>query len=66
VRCVIDLLLPLLHLQLTRCSCLQGFLRVRSVLAEEALDYGPRARDVFIRMMQAGTKQGWLSLDPES
>ena len=44
----------------------QGFSRVRSVLADEALDYGPRARDVFSRMAQAGMIQGWLIFDPES
>jgi hypothetical protein len=44
---------------------LQGFARVRSSLAEEALDWGPCARDVFARMMQAGISQGWLVLDPE-
>ncbi|KAF5834130.1 armadillo-type protein [Dunaliella salina] len=52
---------------ITDTQMAKGFQRVRSVLGDEALDYGPRARDVFSRMVQTGTKMGWLpDLDPES
>lgn len=40
-------------------------MRVRSSLEDEALDYGPKSKDVYMRLVQAGCKVGWLSLDPE-
>lgn len=44
----------------------QGFARLKASLNEEALDYGPAARPAFSRLVEAGTKAGWLALDPEA
>lgn len=41
----------------------KGFARVKSKLDEEALDYGPKAKEVFSRIVQAGTDKGWLASD---
>mmetsp|Transcript_36791 Transcript_36791/g.81831 ORF Transcript_36791/g.81831 Transcript_36791/m.81831 type:complete len:712 (-) Transcript_36791:320-2455(-) len=44
----------------------KGFSRVRSRLDEEAMDYGPKARDMFSGFVQTATQQGWLTLDVEA
>lgn len=59
------------HLMPTRpCAptplTLQGFSRIKSSLDEEALDYGPKAKEMFAHMVEGGSKAGWLVMDPEA
>ena len=44
----------------------KGFLRIKGRLDEEAIDFGPLAQETFGRLVTRGTKEGWLSIDPEA
>lgn len=44
----------------------KGFLRIKSRLDEEAIDFGPLASETFGRLVMRGTQEGWLSIDPEA
>ena len=44
----------------------KGFSRIKCRLDEEAIDFGPLAKETFARIVTAGTQAGWLALDPEA
>ncbi len=46
-------------------ACAQGFGRVKARLGEEALDFGPRAKDSFATYVDLATKEGWLVPEPQ-
>ena len=44
----------------------KGFSRIKSRLEEEAIDFGPLAKETFSKLVTRGSEEGWLSLDPEA
>jgi hypothetical protein len=44
----------------------KGFSRIKSKLDEEAIDYGPGAKDTYRKLVEKGTQGGWLSIDVEA
>ncbi|KAG1680411.1 hypothetical protein FOA52_015502 [Chlamydomonas sp. UWO 241] len=43
----------------------KGFSRIKARLEEEAIDYGPGAKDTYRRIVEQGTQGGWLSIDAD-
>ena len=44
----------------------KGFTRIKGRLDEEAIDFGPMAKGTFSKLVEKGTQEGWLVLDPEA